>query len=359
MAAAAQESWCGHVAVSLSATTNRNRRLVPKVAASSEAHVAAAARDALRSGNAVDAVIAGVLLAAAESPGVLLGPLQLLAGGAGSGLFAIDGRVRQPGRGVPRPRGFLPDEEVPEASRIGVPCLPAALATAAGLLGSVTLRRAARPAIAWVRAHHPERAPILEAVARRGAPAMVDDAVASELTAVAGRASGGLLTPEDLESVRPAVVRCAEQGLGPSGVLGAPWIGAASHDASGTHIVAASDGRGLMAIACYETNYDGLAIPRLGVVAPLYAAPVMRGKTRAAPGTARPAAAPIALRVRKSHVAAAVGLAAATDAEEILRALLGSADPTSNIGEILRSASIGFPVGVALAQGTPRVIASA
>jgi hypothetical protein len=199
----------------------------------------------------------------------------------------------------------------------------------------------------------------LEAVARRGAPAMVDDAVASELTAVAGRASGGLLTPEDLESVRPAVVRCAEQGLGPSGVLGAPWIGAASHDASGTHIVAASDGRGLMAIACYETNYDGLAIPRLGVVAPLYAAPVMRGKTRAAPGTARPAAAPIALRVRKSHVAAAVGLAAATDAEEILRALLGSADPTSNIGEILRGASIGFPVGVALAQGTPRVIASA
>jgi len=332
---------------------------VPKVAASSEAHVAAAARDALRSGNAVDAVIVGVLLAAAESPGVLLGPLQLLAGGAGSGLFAIDGRVRQPGRGVPRPRGFLPDEEVPEASRIGVPCLPAALAAAAGLLGNVTLRRAARPAIAWARAHHPERAPILEAVARRGAPAMVDDAVAADLTAGAGRASGGLLTREDLESVRPEVVRCAERGLGPSGVLAAPWSGAAGHDASDTHIVAASDGRGLMAIACYETKKNGLAIPGLGVVAPLYAAPVMRGKTRVAPGTARPAAAPIALRLRRSHVDAALGLAAATDAEEILRALLASTDPTSNLGEILRGASIGTPVGVALTQGTPKAIASA
>ncbi|HEV3190359.1 MAG TPA: hypothetical protein VGY54_07665 [Polyangiaceae bacterium] len=332
---------------------------MPKVAASSEAHVADAARDALRGGNAVDAVIVGVLLAAAESPGVLLGPLQMMAGGAGSGLFAIDGRVRQPGRGVARPRGFVLDEHVPEASRIGVPCLPAALAAAAGLLGTVTLRRAARPAVAWARARHPERAPVLEAVARRGAPAMADDPLAAELTAAAGRASGGLLTRDDLESVRPVVVRCAERGLDPSGVLAAPWIGSENHDASWTHIVAASDGRGLMAIACYETKSDGLAISGLGVVAPFYAAPVMRGKTRVAPGTARPAAAPMALRLRKSHVDAALGLAAAADAEEVLRALLSSADPMSSLGEILRGASIGFPVGVALTQGTPRVIASA
>ena len=290
---------------------------MPKVAASSEAHVADAARDALRGGNAVDAVIVGVLLAAAESPGVLLGPLQLLAGGAGSGLFAIDGRVRQPGRGVPRPRGFLLDEQVPEASRIGVPCLPAALAAAAGLMGSMTLRRAARPAVAWARARHPERAAVLEAVARRGARAMVDDPLAAELMAVAGRASGGLLTREDLESVRPGVVRCADRGLGPSGVLAAPWIGSEKHDASWTQIVAASDGRGLMAIACYESKNDGLAI------------------------------------------SGGLGLAAAADAEEALRALLAAADPMSNLGEILRSASIGFPVGVALTQGKPRIIASA
>ena len=87
-----------------------------RAAAGSESHVAQAARDALARGNAVDAVVAGVLMAAAESPGVLLGPVQLLAGGAGAGLIAIDGRVRQPGMGAPRPRGFLATEPIPEAT---------------------------------------------------------------------------------------------------------------------------------------------------------------------------------------------------------------------------------------------------
>lgn len=354
-----EESWCGRGAVSWSATTNRNEHLVPKVAASSEAHVADAAREMLRGGNAVDAVIAGVLLAAAESPGVLLGPLQILAGGAGSGLFAIDGRVRQPGSGVPRPRGFLPDERVPDAARIGVPCLPAALAAASGLLGSLTLRRAARPAIAWARARHPERVALLEAFARRGAPALGDDPVVAEFTSVAGRASGGLLTRDDLDSVRPTVVRCVERSLGPSGVLTPPWTGEAIHDASCTHIVAAGDGRGLMAIACYEATDDGLAISGLGVNAPFYAAPVMRGKTRVASGAARPSAAPIALRLQKSHVDAALGLAAAMDAEQALRAVLASLDEGSSVSEALRGAPIGSPVGVARTHGAPKVIASA
>src|SRR5450432_3699908 len=101
-----------------------------RAAAGSESHVAQAARDALARGNAGDAVVAGVLMAAAESPGVLLGPVQLLAGGAGAGLIAIDGRVRQPGLDAPRPRGFVSGEPIPEAARVGVPALPAAVATA-------------------------------------------------------------------------------------------------------------------------------------------------------------------------------------------------------------------------------------
>jgi gamma-glutamyltranspeptidase/glutathione hydrolase len=332
---------------------------VAKVAASSEAHVADAAREALRTGNAVDAVIAGVFVAAAESPGVLLGPLQMLAGGAGSGLFAIDGRVRQPGRSVPRPRGFLPEDRVPAAARVGVPGLPGALAAAAGLLGTMTLRRAVQPAIGWVRTRHPERAPLFEALARRGAPGLVDDAVAAELTGVAGRASGGLLTREDLESVRPAVVRCAERSLAPSGLLTPPWLGHVSQDASSTHIVAAGDARGLMAIACYEAKDEGLPMPGLGVVAPLYAAPVMRGETRVAPGTPRPAAAPIVLRLRRNDVDAALGLAAATDAEQMLRAVLSSLDLTLSLGEVFRAVPRGFPVGIVLAHGGPKVIGSA
>src|SRR5580704_8331081 len=153
-----------------------------RAAAASEAHVAEAAREVLGRGNAVDAVVAGILMAAAESPGVLLGPVQLLAGGSGAGLIAFDGRVRQPGLGAQRPRGFLSSEEIPEAARVGVPALPAALATALASLGAFTLLRAAGPALAWEKSRSSERAQLLDAIARRGAPVLGEDAVTSELT---------------------------------------------------------------------------------------------------------------------------------------------------------------------------------
>ncbi|MGH7438109.1 MAG: hypothetical protein ACRENE_20695, partial [Polyangiaceae bacterium] len=49
-----------------------------KAATASDPFVAEAAREALGRGNAVDAVVTGVLLAAARSASVLLGPLQAL-----------------------------------------------------------------------------------------------------------------------------------------------------------------------------------------------------------------------------------------------------------------------------------------
>src|SRR5580658_713944 len=96
-------------------------RLPRAAACASESHVLDAARAALVRGHAVDAVVAGVFAAAARSPSVLLGPVQLLVGGAGTGLHAVDGRVQQPGKGLPRPRGFAPGEDVPRAARAGVP----------------------------------------------------------------------------------------------------------------------------------------------------------------------------------------------------------------------------------------------
>ena len=94
------------------------------VAMASEGSAADAATAALAKGNAVDAVVAGVFAAAATSPSVLLGPVQILLGGAGLGLRAVDGRVRQAGKGAPRPRGFTPEQGVAPAARVGVPTLP-------------------------------------------------------------------------------------------------------------------------------------------------------------------------------------------------------------------------------------------
>src|SRR5262245_50858028 len=75
----------------------------------------------LSGGSAIGAVLAGYFAAAGAYAGVLLGPLTVLIGGTGMGARAFDGRLRQPGLGTKRPRGFLPEETIPDAARIGVP----------------------------------------------------------------------------------------------------------------------------------------------------------------------------------------------------------------------------------------------
>jgi hypothetical protein len=330
-----------------------------QAAAGSESHVAQAAREVLARGNAVDAVVAGVLMAAAESPGVLLGPLQLLAGGGGAGLIALDGRVRQPGLGAPRPRWFLASEPVPDAATVGVPFLPAALATALASLGAGTLLRAAGPALARARSLAPERAGLLEGIARRGAPALTDDGVAAELMAAAGRVARGLLTPEDLSGVLPTVTRCEERSLGPAGILTVPWRVEGAIDASNTHVIAAADGRGLVAIACYEAPVDGVPVPALGLVAPRAAAPVLRGKARVTPGAPRPTAGPVALRTRRGVVELALGIAIATDADPSLDAMVGLLDVLPTFAEAIGSPHSGRAVAIVCTRDSARALASA
>lgn len=332
---------------------------VPKAAAASETHVAQATLDALRRGNATDAVVTGVLLAAAASPVVLLGPVQILAGGSGTGLVAIDGRVLQPGRGAPRPRGFLPNDVIPDAAYVGTPALPAALATALGSLGTWTMQRALGPAIAWGKANAPERVAVLDALAKRGGLGLSQEALAVELLAVAGRASGGLLTRDDLSSVRPAVERRSEHRLAPLGTLKVPWSQDEALDGSHVQVVAACDSRGRVAIACYETSQGGLPIPSLGLAAPPHAAPVMRGARRVAPGTPRPAAAPLALRVRGGVVEAAVGIALAARALVTVDAVLEALEQSISHSEVLLRATAGRPVVLTGLQGAPQVLGRA
>jgi hypothetical protein len=329
------------------------------VSAASEAHAADAARDVLAHGNAVDAVVAGVLAAAAVSPTVWLGPVQLLVGGAGTGLLAFDGRSRQPGRGAGRPRGFLPHDPIPEAAWVAVPALPATLAAVIGSSGTWSLLRACGRAVAMAKERSPERASTLETFARRGAPALAGGWIATELLAAGGRAMRGILTGDDLATVRPGVVRCDEARLAPSGILMVPWLEDSTVDASFTHVVAAADGRGLIAIACYEAPVDGLAIPALGVVAPRSAAPVMRGQTRVTPGTPRPASAPIALRAGGGRVDLALGLAALTEAQASLAVVLAAIHRIPTVAEAIATMAAGRVVALLRTNDQARVVASA
>ncbi len=326
-----------------------------RAAGGSEAHVAQAAREALVRGNAVDAVVTAVLVAAAESAGVFLGPLQMLVGGAGAGLQAFDGRVRQPGLGIPRPRGASAGDVVPPQARVGVPALPAALAAALAALGGTTLKRAAGPAVERARAVSADRAEVLQAFGRRGAALMGDDAVAGELTAVAGRAAGGSLSEDDLGAVRPGVVTCEERSLVPAGVLRVPWKDTGG--GASTQVVAAADGRGLVAIACYDVALEGVPVASLGLLAPAAAAPVLRGEARVRPGEPRPAAAPIALRTRGGIIDAALGVAEAGEADAALAALLTKLDDAAALLEALGGAP-GRPVALVRTGDTAAVLAS-
>jgi gamma-glutamyltranspeptidase/glutathione hydrolase len=284
----------------------------------------------------MDAVVAGVFAAAAVSPSVLFGPVAILVGGAGSGLFAIDGRVQQAGKGLPRPRGFLADEEIPKGARVGVPALVAALGAALASFGSLPLPRVLAKAIDLSRGVSKSRMALFRRIAELGPRATAEARVAEELLLVAGRGEGGLLSKRDLDEVRPRVVRAAVREVGsPFGarrVFTVPWGGDAVReegqpvvDASRTRVVAAADARGQMAVACYEVADEGLVVEALGLVFPLVASPVLRGRTRVRPGVPCTASAPIALAEAEGLLDLAAGGAGNANAERALGAWLAMA----------------------------------
>jgi gamma-glutamyltranspeptidase/glutathione hydrolase len=332
------------------------RGLAQRGAAASDPYVARATQEALALGNAVDAVVAGVLVAAARSPSVLLGPLQAIVGGAGTGLLAVDGRVRQPGTGAPRPRGFVASSAVPDAARVGVPGLPAAVAALVASLGAASLHRVVGPAIEEARGHSADRARVLQAFARRGAPALAEGEVADELTAAAGRPAQGLLTRDDLTAALPAFVRCDPEALS-GGVVRVPWRSDAPVDGASCHVVVATDGKGQAAVACYEAPDAGVAVPALGLVLPLSAEPVRRGKTRVRPRELRPAAAPIALRLEGGIVDLCLGVGGAAEGERALEAVLAAIAGGGSLVEALRSASAGRTAALLRVGDGVRVLA--
>jgi gamma-glutamyltranspeptidase/glutathione hydrolase len=332
-----------------------------RAAVASAPEVENAAEELLRKGNAVDAVVAGVFAACAIAPGVLLGPVQILIGGGGVGLRAFDGRVRQPGIGAPRPRGFREGEDVPDAARVGVPWLPATLSVAVATSGTATFGQVLAPALALAKGS--PRHDVLMKIASRGPRAVEERPLGAELLVLAGRTNGGLLTSDDLSSQRPEVHPASRLVLGADGasrgsrspgsraqgkkpgsaevesdartrfVIELPW----SNDDGGmpiapaglvkvatTRAVAAVDRFGAFAIACWDEGIDGMTIPELGLRAPFFAEPVLRGETRVRPGDARPAAAPIALIGTDAGPEFAFAAFGAGDAYDVLRGAIRS-----------------------------------
>ncbi|MBS2020535.1 MAG: hypothetical protein JST00_47205 [Deltaproteobacteria bacterium] len=302
-----------------------------RAAVASSPEVESAAEEVLAKGNAVDAAVAGVFAACAATPGVLLGPVQILLGGGGSGLRAFDGRVRQPGIGAPRPRGFQKGEEVPDAARVGVPWLAATCSAALATAGTATFKQVIGPALALAKGS--PRADVLAKIAARGPRAMEERPLSSELLAIAGRPSAGLLTSDDLASPRPDVVTATRTKHGNRFVVELPWArledGIPSAPARAvsvgtTRAVIAVDRHGSFAVACWDEGIDGLPLDEVGLRVPLFAEPVLRGETRIRPGDARPAAAPIAFVANEAGPEVAFAAFGAGDAYDVLRGAITS-----------------------------------
>jgi gamma-glutamyltranspeptidase/glutathione hydrolase len=261
--------------------------------------------------SALGAVIAAYFSAIGRESGVLMSPMSLMTAGVAAGTRAFDGRLRQPGIGGKRPRGFRNGETIPAAAFIAAPTGVHAALVALAYDRESTLSRILRAANKSLRDVAPSpRLRLLERVAQAGAHALAESTFAHPLLAVASPSEGGVLTMADLNAVpevdhaaRVSVSRNENDKTRVSGevVLGAPWENMGSEGRSERHeIVLAVDGRGGFAALDYVCAEAGVMIEELGLMAPRAAVPVLRGVPRVAPGTFLSATSGIAIHTDAS-----------------------------------------------------------
>jgi hypothetical protein len=268
----------------------------------------AATAQLAQGGSAVGAVLAGFFAAAGGYSGVLLSPLTLLVAGIGTGGRAFDGRLRQPGLGTKRPRGFLPDEAVPLAARVAVPAAVAAAAVANLYDGGKSLGSLVKHGILRAeRAGADARAEVLARVRSLGQVALGEQSFMRPFLRLAGPAEGGLITPADFTTITDIDHAATTRNVAGSDFLEPPWAETWSDEPLPAElgigaVVCAVDVRGVFAAAAYFRPADGLELDDLALLAPLLAVPTLRGIARQAPGSALPAPAPIAVRCNAEGV---------------------------------------------------------
>jgi gamma-glutamyltranspeptidase/glutathione hydrolase len=259
-------------------------------------------------GSAVGAVLAGFFAAAGGYSGVLLSPLTILIAGIGTGGRAFDGRLRQPGLGTKRPRGFLPDESIPSAARIAVPGSVAAAAVANAYDGAKSLGSLVKHGILRAeRAGADGRAEVLGRVRSLGQVAFSEQSFSRPFLRLAGPSEGGLVTPSDLTNITDIDHAANIRNIAGSDFLEPPWSDGTAGEPLPPELgigaaVCAVDVRGVFAAAAYFRPSDGVEIEDLALLAPYVAIPTQRGVPRQAPGSPLPAPAPIAVRCNEAGV---------------------------------------------------------
>jgi gamma-glutamyltranspeptidase/glutathione hydrolase len=252
-------------------------------------------------GSAIGAVLCGYFAAAGAHAGVLFSPLTILVGGIGAGARAFDGRLRQPGLGTKRPRGFKPGESIPDAARVGVPSSVSAALVAHAYDSEQRLRTIMKEAVSRAERSGAEaRAELLRRIRAVGAAALTEPSFVRPLLRAAGPSEGGLLTPADFGQIPDIDRDATELKLKERVLYEAPWASELSEepdverDGIGCAVLAA-DVRGVFAALCYRRITNGILVDDLDVELPLIAVPVQRGVARLSPGARLSAPAPIGI----------------------------------------------------------------
>src|SRR5690606_25380959 len=227
----------------------------------------------------------------------LLSPLTILVGGVGVGGRAFDGRWRQPGSGVKRPRGFTEADNIPRAARVAVPCGIAAAAIACAYQTGTSMSSVVRPALALAKKAGAEgRLLALERIRQQGGHALKDPLFARPLLLLGGPSEGGVMSAEDLAPRTDLDVALVSRELSGATYHEASWASdpGPEEGRGATRVVIAIDIHGGFAGVAYQ-SIEGPPLEGLQVIAPIGATPVMRGVTRLRPGSALPMPAPLAL----------------------------------------------------------------
>jgi hypothetical protein len=260
-------------------------------------------------GDAIGAVAAGFFAAAGQSAGVLFGPVSILMAQVGAGVRAFDGRQRQPGLELRRPRGLGPDETPLAAARVAAPTSLAALLVALRYGQQVPLGRVVSAGIALAKQLGSERrAALLDEIQRRGAAALAAPAISRPLIHLAGPTEGGMLGLADLA----ATSEVDHPARAKDNLRLAPWGDehpplAADDPAWLEQLIrqqglCARDIRGGVAALCYDRASQGLHVPELELILPLNAVPPRRGIPRITPGHFLPAPTPLRIEVSANAI---------------------------------------------------------
>lgn len=250
-----------------------------------------AAEEAVRSGHSpLGVVVSSYLALAGHYPGVLWGPLGVLVHGLGVSR-CFDGRLRQPGVGGKRPRGYTDSETIPGAALIPAAQVVPALFVALSYDDERRYSELFKSGLAAAkRAGATRRGALLTRIKELGARAFMDPGLHRPLLHVGSAAEGGLLGAKDFEppvSIDLPTQQTVEQAG--EAKITFPWE-PTSEPTPGLDAgyIAALDRRGVGVLLRYERTVQGEHVDDWELLLPRVASPVLRGVTRTRPGQELP-----------------------------------------------------------------------